>query len=57
VNRLVDESAFSFKETYLWLEKEIHHSASSKEMKEMYLKNLDIAYTTVYRQLVGDGGN
>ena len=55
MNRLVDETVFSSKETYLQLKEDIHHSEDSNDMKTFYLKNLDIAYTHVREQLLGMG--
>lgn len=55
VNRLVDETASSLRDTYLQLEENIHQLVDSKDMKAWYLKNLNIAYTIVYRQLIGMG--
>lgn len=57
LNRLVNETAFSFRETYSQLEEDIRHSVNSKDIKSLHLRNLNIAYTTVERQLLGMGEN
>lgn len=53
MNRLIDETALSLKGMYLYLERDILQSADSEDMKTLYLKNLNIAYNSVYHQILG----